>query len=315
MSTYKCPECGNPINVNERHCANCDYNVTDAEYSALVPSKPSTPQSATPAPEIDSIMAHGNVDASTHHSEDKSTHNVDNSQTINNTNQTVTNTFIFMGGGAASMPQNIDPQTAEALKQVQAKQASQQPTQPIHTAPNQMMNNGEGQKGIGAIDGHRSTPPKTSKKWWIAVVVVAIVAVVVVKMIPNKEQQPPTQSPTTAVTSKKTATNKGNNTTTATKVSTKPATQKAVAETVVATTKTNAQATANPAPAKVVDKNYESGMKAYKEGNGLAAIQAFKASGSKESLRMIGKIYEEGCGGVEANAMMARKYYKEAENK
>lgn len=26
MSTYKCPECGNPINLNERHCTNCDYD-------------------------------------------------------------------------------------------------------------------------------------------------------------------------------------------------------------------------------------------------------------------------------------------------
>ena len=75
--------------------------------------------------------------------------------------------------------------------------------------------------------------------------------------------------------------------------------------------------TANQKPAEVKPKDakYEAGMSAYKAGDGLAAIQAFKASGSKESLRMLGKIYEEGCGSVEANAMMARKYYKEAENK
>jgi len=56
-------------------------------------------------------------------------------------------------------------------------------------------------------------------------------------------------------------------------------------------------------------------MKAYNAGDGLAAVQAFKASGSKESLRMLGKIYDEGCGSVEANAMMARKYYKQADAK
>ena len=91
MSTYKCPECGSPINLNERHCANCDYDVTDAEYAGVAPQpvaphaeKPQAPQMPTPQSPastagIDSIMAHGNVDVSTHHSEDKSTHNIDNS--------------------------------------------------------------------------------------------------------------------------------------------------------------------------------------------------------------------------------------------
>ena len=322
MSTYKCPECGNPIKMNERHCANCDYDVTDSEYAALVPAQPIAPefekpkapqtvapQKPTPASGIDSIMAHGSVDASSHntHNEDKSTHNIDNSQTVNNTNQTVTNTFIIMGGGPAPMPQNIDPQTAEALKQAQAQQVAQQPVPPIFTAPAQSTTTEEGQKGLGSIDGRRPAHAESSKKWWIAVVAVAVVAIVAIMMIPEKEEETTSTQLTTApaVAPKENKPNSTEKTTT-----TKPTAQKATAETVVATSTTNAQATA-----KTVDQNYESGMKAFKAGDGLAAIQAFKASGSKESLRMIGKIYEEGCGSVEANAMMARKYYKEAERK
>ena len=327
MSTYKCPECGNPIKMNERHCANCDYDVTDSEYAALVPAQPIAPefekpkapqtvapQKPTPVSGIDSIMAHGSVDASSHntHNEDKSTHNIDNSQTVNNTNQTVTNTFIIMGGGPAPMPQNIDPQTAEALKQAQAQQVAQQPVQPIFTAPAQSTTTEEGQKGLGSIDGRRPAHAESSKKWWIAVVAVAVVAIVAIMMIPEKEEETTSTQLTTApaVAPKENKPNSTKKTTT-----TKPTAQKATAETVVATSTTNAQATAKPIAAKPVDRNYESGMKAFKAGDGLAAIQAFKASGSKESLRMIGKIYEEGCGSVEANAMMARKYYKEAENK
>ena len=333
MSTYKCPECGNPINLNERHCTNCDYDVTDSEYKVLVPAqlatpvveRPKAPQTIAPqkpisTPGIDSIMAHGSVDASSHntHNEDKSTHNIDNSQTVNNTNQTVTNTFIIMGGAPAAIPQNIDPQTAEALKQAQqaqAQQVIQQPIQPTAVAPTQPTTTEEGQKGLGSIDGRRPAHDKSSKKWWIAVVAVAVVAIVTVVMIPNKEEQNTSTQSTTTVAPKGSSTSNTKKTT-----ATKSTTKKATVETVVATSTTNAQATAKPVVTKTVtskpvDKNYESGMKAFKAGDGLAAIQAFKASGSKESLRMIGKIYEEGCGSVEANAMMARKYYKEAENK
>jgi hypothetical protein len=56
-------------------------------------------------------------------------------------------------------------------------------------------------------------------------------------------------------------------------------------------------------------------MNYYNAGQGLEAVREFKASGSKASLLMLSKIYEEGCGSVEANAMMAMKYRKEANNK
>ena len=76
-------------------------------------------------------------------------------------------------------------------------------------------------------------------------------------------------------------------------------------------TKTSQQ----PLPTKTIDTNYEVGMRAFNTGDGYEAVKAFKASGSKESLNMLGKIYENGCGSIEANPMMARKYYKEAEKK
>ena len=70
------------------------------------------------------------------------------------------------------------------------------------------------------------------------------------------------------------------------------------------------------APAKsatpATDASYEAGMKAYKAGEGLEAIECFKKSGSAQANYMLGIIYESGCGNVGSNAMMARKYFKKA---
>ena len=60
------------------------------------------------------------------------------------------------------------------------------------------------------------------------------------------------------------------------------------------------------------DTDYEKGMEAYKKGEGLDAIKYFNASGSAESFYMMGLIYENGCGSVGKNAMMARKNFKKA---
>lgn len=78
---------------------------------------------------------------------------------------------------------------------------------------------------------------------------------------------------------------------------------------------THTKTSQQPLPTKTIDSNYEAGMRAFNAGDGYEAVKAFKASGSKESLNMLGKIYENGCGSIEANPMMARKYYKEAEKK
>ena len=70
---------------------------------------------------------------------------------------------------------------------------------------------------------------------------------------------------------------------------------------------------AQPAAAQpATDASYEAGMKAYKAGEGLEAIECFKKSGSAKANYMLGIIYESGCGNVGSNAMMARKYFKKA---
>lgn len=94
----------------------------------------------------------------------------------------------------------------------------------------------------------------------------------------------------------------------------------AVKEEVVATptvqpaeTKTAPVADEAPAPvAEKPDAKYDAGMKAYESGDGLKALENFKSSGSAKSYYMIGVIYENGCGSVGKNAMMARKNFKTA---
>lgn len=69
-----------------------------------------------------------------------------------------------------------------------------------------------------------------------------------------------------------------------------------------------------PAPVQEVktDANYEAGMAAYSAGKCLDAINAFNKSGTADAYYMIGLIYEEGCGTVGKNAMLARKNFKKA---
>lgn len=72
------------------------------------------------------------------------------------------------------------------------------------------------------------------------------------------------------------------------------------------------QETSPQVQAPAVDANYEAGMKAYNEGDGLEAVRKFQDSGTPQSLYMLGVIYEKGCGGVESNAMKARSFFKKA---
>ena len=60
------------------------------------------------------------------------------------------------------------------------------------------------------------------------------------------------------------------------------------------------------------DLSYEEGLKAYNKGDGLNAVKAFKKSGSAQSVYMLGMVYKNGCGNIGKNAMMARKYFKQA---
>ena len=335
MSTYKCPECGNPINLNERHCANCDYDVTDKEYAALVPApapvveKPKAPQTVTPqkttsAPGIDSIMAHGSVDASSHstHNEDKSTHNIDNSQTVNNTNQTVTNTFIIMGGGPAPIPQNIDPQTAEALKQVQqaqAQQAAQQQATPTFSAsaqPQAAAPAAEGSKGLGSIDGTITQNQTKSKKGWIAIVAaVVVVAVVATLTMGGNDEQPANQTTTATTTSKNTKA------TTTTTTTTTKATQEASAQKVASAPATNKPAAAakpkpkEPTLAEMTPAQaYSKGMQLFDKGNYSQAVMHLEKAANAnhaDAAYQLGEMYLSGVG-VDANKETAIRWYKVA---
>lgn len=69
-----------------------------------------------------------------------------------------------------------------------------------------------------------------------------------------------------------------------------------------------------PEPVKEVkpDANYEAGMAAYNSGKGMDAVKAFNQSGSADAYYMLGVIYEQGCGTVGKNAMLARKNFKKA---
>lgn len=60
------------------------------------------------------------------------------------------------------------------------------------------------------------------------------------------------------------------------------------------------------------DADYDAGMTAFDNGKGLDAVRLFKKSGSAKSYYMLGLIYENGCGTVGSNGMMARKNFKKA---
>ena len=175
----------------------------------------------------------------------------------------------------------------------------------------------QAEKGVGALtDGARSMPsPKNngqggSRMWVIIAVLVAVVAVGYVLIGGGAEpaEAPVTKSEAVApVVESKPAVAEEKKAEPAKKVDeaapAKPAVTPAVAPAPVVKEE--------PAPVKK-DADYEAGMEAYKAGNGLEALNKFKASGSADSYYMIGVIYESGCGTVGKNAMMARQNFKKA---
>ena len=175
----------------------------------------------------------------------------------------------------------------------------------------------QAEKGVGALtDGARSMPsPKNngqggSRMWVIIAVLVAVVAVGYVLIGGGTElaEAPVTKSEAVApVVESKPAVAEEKKAEPAKKVDeaapAKPAVTPAVAPAPVVKEE--------PAPVKK-DADYEAGMEAYKAGNGLEALNKFKASGSADSYYMIGVIYESGCGTVGKNAMMARQNFKKA---
>ena len=323
MSKNICPECGEAMSPGERICSNCQYELTDAEFEAMNPAAPSPAAEADTMPQPmtasaaqmpgapETVMAHGNVDASSHHTEDKSTHNVDQSHTVNNT----TNTFIIMGGGAP-LPPNIDPQTAAALQQVQQQQAQQASARteppaapqaaPADTALQKPRNNGE--KGIGSISGTaapiRPAAKSNSKKWigiGAAALAAIVIAVVFVVLRPAGEDAVPATNPTTGVAAP--AALSGTSTKTAATTESAPAAEPAAP----------AASAAKPAVKKPKPVNhYEEGMNCLDQGdyaNALHHLKLAAQANNGDAAYQLGEMYMNGTG-VAANRDEAVKWYK-----
>lgn len=167
-------------------------------------------------------------------------------------------------------------------------------------------------KGVGSLDGRKPIKSKggnggNSMVWIIIVLVLVAVIAVFVLLGGGESKEENTTAPAPASTEQVQSAEPQKRTTPAEPASSAPAAQK---ETKVVPEQQSApvvQPVANQ-----TDANYEAGMKAYKAGNGLDAINAFKKSGSAKAYYMLGVIYENGCGNVGKNAMMARKNFKKA---
>lgn len=364
----KCPECGEEIPAQTKVCPNCDYELTDAEYAAANPAAPAKSEKVKPQAPVklsdssdsserhpthsapasvapESVMAHGNVDVSSHHSEDNSTHNIDNSQTVHNTTQNVqnntqntqnvTNTFIIMGG-AAPLPSNIDPQTAEALKQAQAAQsqapsapASQPAAQPQQSnqAHKNTANGGSATKGIGSIDGsiaYDNQPKSALGKWiGIGVAVVAVIVLLVFLFKPSSKQTttPVAQTEQIVTTPKPTANNQqpAANTqkqTSAPKAATTTSTPKASSTTTTSKPATTTASAPKTLAQMSAAEAYQAGMKLYNQGkyvDCLEYLQKAANGGNGDAAFQLGSMYETGTG-VDANADTALSWYKKAAN-
>lgn len=197
--------------------------------------------------------------------------------------------------------------TAAAAAAVSQRAAAQTPA-----------DNREATKGLGALSGGEGIRPKPqgnggNRTLWYILGGVAAVAVIAFLAFGGKEKSSPKAAPQaveqTADPTKgepKAAASKPQATSAQPAVPSQPtaaATQPAARQ---------SPTTTQPAAAQATDAHYEAGMKAYKAGEGLQAIESFKKSGSAQANYMLGVIYESGCGSVGANAMMARKYYKKA---
>lgn len=322
-----CPSCGEPVTADMKTCPNCGEMLVD-EAPAQTPENAALKKAKAVLEETEAskdgiqvgsrsnvvgdIMGrkietqsmtentHTHVEANTTNS--VNTSNVDNSQKVVNSNtNNVTYNIIYQnaGQGGPQMP-NQGP-GIPGFNPAQPQPANPTP----QTAPNT-----ESPKGIGAIAGGQGDQPKTggssggNMKTIIAVCVGLVVAVglFLVLRTPGETTTPPQENtPQEEVTGKR-ATERPAAKPEATYEESAPEVRTAPARTKKA---------AAPAQ-KTTDANYEKGMKAYQSKDGLEAVKCFKSSGSAEANYMLGVIYEQGCGNVSANAMMARKYFKTA---
>ena len=161
-----------------------------------------------------------------------------------------------------------------------------------------------GEKGMSAVAAAPTSAPKQSggfPGWlWGVVIAVAIGGVFFFMNVGGDSAEPATEVKDTIVATPAAEPAKTQKATT----TTAPAKAEAPAE--------KAQSTPEPVKEVVKDANYEAGMSAYDAGNGLDAVKAFNKSGSADAYYMLGLIYEQGCGTVGKNAMLARKNFKKA---
>ena len=330
MSKNICPECGEPMEMGQHVCSNCQYELTDSEYQAMNGSTPSqapiepalsTPHTPAAPSAPDSVMAHGNVDVSSHHTEDKSTHNIDQSHTVNTTNQTVTNTFIIMGNGNAPMPPNIDPQTAAALQQAQRQPSAHTPA--AQAAP--ASGTSDSTKGIGAIDSN-AVPVQPATRRRVNNVIAVAVAVALVAGICaflfvrlSRTADTPAVATTTevsagtpevapATTAKKTGTGTATTTSSQTSGSKSPAATTAQPATVTTQAPAVKPAAKKPKPVN----HYEEGMNCLDQGdyaNALHHLKLAAQANNGDAAYQLGEMYMNGTG-VAANRDEAVKWYK-----
>ncbi|MBR0036831.1 MAG: GlsB/YeaQ/YmgE family stress response membrane protein [Bacteroidales bacterium] len=341
-----CPECGEPIGPNENICSVCQYELTPEEQglepAAPEPAaagKPEVPAFETPeVPEMPdlnpfdavpnkpgkgggsanggetTIMSTGAVDNSSHvsNSDSHNTSVVDNSQTsntVNNTSNSVThnqttNVFII-GGGDAPVPSGIDPQTAAAIAQAQQTKKPQKPSQP-QEAP------AEGAKGVGSIAGGPAFQPAVAKKnsggglgtGLIAGIIAGIVVIAgLVYVFSGNGGETPAPAPVQEIVEQPAAAP-------VQQPAAQPVPQPA-AQPVAQPTAAPVATQPAPVPEPVKDEDFDLGMKAFDENDGLTALKYFEASyakGNPQAKRMLYTIYKNGCGSVAKNELKAEDY-------
>ena len=255
--------------------------------------------------ETQSMIENTNTHVEANTTNSVSTSHVDNSQKVVNSNtNNVTYNIIYQntGQGAAQQP-NQGPGIPDF-----------NPGQPFQPNPTpQAVSDSNASKGIGAIAGGQGNKPKTGNNTNsnTKTIIAACIGLVVViglffiiktpgdNSIPQEENAIPesVEKATGSSDTESSAADRPSISTEAAPEANEPAATK--------------KQTKAPVE-KATDSNYEKGMKAYKSGDALEAIKCFKSSGSAESNYMLGVIYEQGCGNVAANTMMARKYFKAA---
>ena len=329
MSTNNfCPSCGEPTTPDMKTCPNCGEILVDespaqnqgnaalnkaqaileeteaSKDGIQVGSRSNVVGDITGRKiETQSMTENTNTHVEANTTNSISTSNVDNSQKVVNSNtNNVTYNIIYQNAGQGGPQLPNQGSGIPGFNPAQPQQANPTPQTASNAADNA--------KGIGAIAGGQGSQPKTgentngNKKIIIAICVGLVVAIGLFLVLRTPGET--TTSPQGNTPQKEVV---GNHATEHSAAEPMPTSSESVPEVRTAPARTKKDAT--PVQ-KVTDSNYEKGMKAYQAKDGLEAIKCFKSSGSAEANYMLGIIYEQGCGNVSANAMMARKYFKTA---